>query len=125
MERMTRFRSRILLLLFLLVLGFFAMKLYDQQVIATGGNMNNATTYTTQTTVKAARGEILDRNGNVLVSNRASYDLHLNHLVLLSAKGTNQYLYELALRCRDAGIEYNEQFPVHIRVECALFLLLN
>ncbi len=112
MERMTRFRSRILLLIFLLVLGFFAMELYDQQVIATGGNMNNATTYTTQTTVKAARGEILDRNGNVLVSNRASYDLHLNHLVLLSAKGTNQYLYELALRCRDAGIEYNEQFPV-------------
>ena len=91
MERVSRFRSRILMLLFVVIVGFLAYTLYDLQIIQTGGNTDNTTTYTTLTRIKAARGDILDQNGNVLVSNRASYDLVLNHYVLLNAKGTNDY----------------------------------
>ncbi len=112
MERMTRFRARILMLVFVLIAGYFAFQLYKAQVIDTGGSTDNTSTFTTYTTVKAARGEILDRNGNVLVSNRASYDLTINHYVLLSANGTNQYLYDLVKRCQEAGIAYNESFPI-------------
>ena len=112
MERISKTRAAITLLVFALVLGFFIFKLYDLQIIQTGGSTNNQTTYTTLTRVKAARGDILDRNGNLLVSNRASYDLTINHYVLLNAKGTNQNLYNLVKRCEEAGITYTEHFPV-------------
>ncbi len=112
MERITRFRAQILTLILVLIVTFFAFKLYDLQIIQTGGSTDNTTTFTTRTRVKAARGDILDTNGNVLVSNRASYDLVMNHYVLLTASGTNNHLYQLVKRCEEAGIEYNEHFPI-------------
>ena len=112
MERITRFRAQILILIFLTVVLFFGFKLYDLQIIQTGGSTDNTTTFTTITRVKAARGDILDTNGNVLVRNRASYDLVINHYVLLTASGTNDHLYQLVKRCQEAGIEYTEHFPI-------------
>ena len=112
MERITRLRAWILLVLFVVSLGAYAFRLYDLQIIQTGGNMDNTTTFTTYTRVKAARGEILDKNGNVLVHNRASYDLVINHYVLLTASGTNNYLYQLAQRCQEQNIPYTDRFPI-------------
>ena len=112
MERISRFRARMLLLLFALVLAFFVYTMYDLQVIETGGVIDNTTTFTTITRVKAARGDILDRNGNKLVGNRASYNLMLNHYVLLSANGTNQHIYNLIQTCEAEGIPYTDHFPV-------------
>ncbi len=112
MERITRRRIGLVLLLFFFILGLFSMTLYDMQIIQTGGKVDNTSTFTTRTRVKAARGNILDRNGNVLVSNRASFDLVLNHYVLISADGTNEYLHKLIKRCEELGIEYTEHFPV-------------
>ena len=62
--------------------------------------------------MKAARGDILDKNGNLLVSNRASYNLNINHYVLLTADNTNENLLRLVKRCEEEGIEYLEHFPV-------------
>ncbi len=112
MERITRFRAKIIILVVAAVIAFFAFKLYDLQIIQTGGSKDNTSTFTTRTRVKAARGDILDTNGNPLTVNRASYDLVLNHYVLLTANGTNDYLYQLVMRCQEQGIEYNENFPV-------------
>ena len=72
MERISRVRAVALLLLFSLVLTMFSSKLFSLQIIETDGNTDNTTVYTTVTTVRAARGDILDRNGRVLVGNRAS-----------------------------------------------------
>lgn len=112
MERITRVRARALLLIFVAIVAVYAFYLYDLQIIQTGGQADNATTYETWTSVKAARGEILDRNGNVLVGNRAGYKLMLNHYVILSADGTYEHLYRLAQRCKEQGIVYNESFPI-------------
>lgn len=112
MERITRFRAQILLLIFLAVAGFFAYRLYDLQIIETKGDTDNTSKFTVMTRVKAARGDILDRNGNVLVSNRASYDLIIYHDVLKSAEGTNNYLYQLVNLCQELEIDYTEHFPV-------------
>lgn len=112
MERITRVRARVLLLIFVAILVIYAFHLYDLQIIQTGGQADNATVYETWTSVKAARGEILDRNGNVLVGNRAGYKLMLNHYVILSADGTYQHLYRLAQRCKEQNIVYNESFPI-------------
>jgi len=112
MERISRFRSMILLLLFTLVLVLYAGRLFFLQIIDTDGNTDNTATYTTLTTVRAARGDILDRNGNVLVGNRASYDLVFNHYVIKSAEGRNEYLYRLVQKCKELGVEYMDHFPV-------------
>lgn len=112
MERITKIRARLLIAVFAAVILFFAFYLYDLQIIQTGGKTDNVTTFTTMTRVKAARGEILDTNGNVLVSNRASYDLVINHYVLESAPGTNDYLYSLVNLCQELDIDYTEHFPV-------------
>ena len=112
MERITRHRVGWVLAIFAVIMGIFVLTLYDMQIIQTGGNIDNSSTFTTRTRVKAARGNILDRNGKVLVSNRASFDIALNHYVLISADGTNEYLYQLVKRCEELDIEYIEHFPV-------------
>ena len=112
MERISQFRVRAFTAIFALVLCFFAYKLYDLQIVKTGGKVNNVTAYTTWTRVKAARGDILDRNGNVLVGNRASYDLVINHYVMRSSPTPNQSIYDLVTLCKDLDIEYTDRFPV-------------
>lgn len=112
MERMTRLRARILLGLFAFIMVLYAMRLFDLQIISTDGNTDNTTYYTTVTTVRAARGDILDRNGKVLVGNRASYDLVFNHFVIKSADNRNEYLYTLLKKCEELGVEHQDHLPV-------------
>ena len=112
MERLTRARAGLLLLFFLAIVGLFALRLFNLQVIETDGSTDNIKTFTTITRVKAARGEILDRNGNKLVTNRASYDLVFNHFVLLSSDGPNESLRKLTNLCRQKEIDYIDHFPV-------------
>ena len=113
MERISRFRAALLLGLFALVLTLYGIKLFDLQVIETGGvGNNNVTTYTSYITVKASRGDVLDRNGNVMVGNRASYNLMFNHYVIKSTDGRNQYLYDLIARCEELGLEHTDHFPI-------------
>ncbi len=112
MERISRFRAVLFLVLFAFILTLFAGKLFVLQIIETDGNTDNTQTYTTLTTVRAARGDILDRNGNVLVGNRASYDLVFNHYVIKSYSDRNEALYRLVQKCQELGVTYNDHFPV-------------
>ena len=112
MERISRVRAWLLLLFFLLILVTFSARLFNLQIIETKGDTDNTEVFTTLTRVKAARGDILDRNGNILIGNRASYDLVFNHYVITSADNTNNHLLRLVNKCRELGIEYIDHFPV-------------
>ncbi len=112
MERISRFRAVLLLVLFAFILVLFAGRLFVLQIIETDGNTDNTQTYVTLTTVRASRGDILDCNGNVMVGNRASYDLVFNHYVIESYGETNEALHRLVTKCREMGIEYHDNFPV-------------
>ena len=112
MERISRVRAWLLLLFFLLILVTFSARLFNLQIIETKGNTDNTEVFTTLTRVKAARGDILDRNGNILIGNRASYDLVFNHYVITSADNTNNHLLRLVNKCRELGIDYIDHFPV-------------
>ena len=112
MERISRVRAWLLLLFFLLILVLFSARLFNMQIIETEGDTDNTEVFTTLTRVKAARGDILDRNGNILIGNRASYDLVFNHYVITSADNTNNHLLRLVNKCRELGIEYIDHFPV-------------
>ena len=112
MERVTRTRTLLVVFGFLLIMVFYGFKLYDMQVLYPDSYAKNQSTFTTYTRVKAARGDILDSNGNVLVGNRTSFNLELNHYVLLSSSGTNNHIYRLVKQCKELGIEYSESFPI-------------
>ncbi len=112
MERISRIRAIALLVLFAFVLTLFSGQLFNLQIIATDGSKDNTTLYNTITTVRAARGDILDRNGVVLVGNRASYDLVFNHYVIKSADNRNEYLYRLYHKTLELGVEYLDHFPL-------------
>ena len=112
MERVSRLRAWLLLMFFLLILVLFSARLYKLQIVDTKGDTDNTEVFTTLTRVKAARGDILDQNGNILIGNRASYDLVFNHYVITSADNTNNHLLRLVNKCRELGIEYIDHFPV-------------
>jgi penicillin-binding protein 2 len=112
MERITRFRATILICIVGVILAFFSARLYYMQIIETGGVVDNTTIFVTKTRVKAARGDILDRNGNLMVSNRASFDLVINHYVLTSSENPNQSLYNLVKLCQDLEIQYSDHLPI-------------
>ena len=112
MERISRVRAFILLAFFGLILLFYSGKLFSVQLVENKGDTNNAKTYTSYTTVKAARGDILDRNGNVLVGNRASYNLVFNHYVIKGTEGRNEYLLTLLERAEELDLEYVDHFPI-------------
>ena len=55
MERISRFRAILLLILFITILALFALKLFDLQIIKTNGNTDNIAKYTTVTTGRRTR----------------------------------------------------------------------
>ncbi len=112
MERITRFRAVAMLLAFAVLLSLFSVRMYAVQMMGAGDIVADSDTYTTYYTVKAARGEILDRNGNVMVGNRASYNLVFNNFVLTNSDDPNGQLLRLVRMARQLGVEYIENFPV-------------
>ena len=112
MERISRFRAMLFLAIFAFILVLFAGRLFVLQIIETEGDTDNTLVYSTVTTVRAARGDILDRNGNVLVGNRASYNLVFNHYVIKSYSDCNGALYRLVQKCKELGIEYSDHLPI-------------
>ena len=112
MERITRFRALAILVVFALILGLFGVRTYSVQMLGGGAIVADSDTYTTYYTVKAARGELLDRNGNVMVGNRASYDLVFNTFVLTNNKNANDHLLRLVEMADELGVDYIENFPV-------------
>lgn len=89
----------------------YGLRLYKlsitEEVVAAD---NDTMTYIT--TVEASRGNILDRNGNVLVSNRASYNLTIINFVLFNSDSPNDELLSLLELCDSMGIQYKSHFPV-------------
>ena len=112
MERISKVRAIALLLIFAAILSLYSIRLFNLQIVETDGKSENLDVYVTQTRVKAARGDILDRNGNILVGNRASYDLVFNHYVITSYDNTNESLMKLIDKTRELGITYMDHFPI-------------
>ena len=115
MERMTNFRVGVFLAMVALMVGFFAFRAYNVQVVNATVSDNSISTDTYTTPVSAARGQILDRNGNILVSNRASYNLIINGYVLYNSENPNESLRQLIALCRSLGLEYAEHLPISLR----------
>ena len=112
MERSYINRIVAFFLMIAMLLGFFAFRLYIVQVVNATDSESSISTYTYQTNVSAGRGWILDRNGNILVSNRASYNVIINDYVLFNADNPNDRLLQLVRLCDELDIEYADHLPI-------------
>lgn len=112
MEYKIKVRLISLCLVFSLLLGLYGYRLFYLQVINGQQTVFAANTYTYYSRVTAARGEILDRNGYVLVGNRASYNLVLNNYALFNSPDPNESLRQLVNLCQRLNVKYTDHLPI-------------
>ena len=107
-----KLRLGLILTVFGLLIGAYAYRLVQLQVVNTRRSSTGTGTYTYDTRVTAARGEILDRNGNVLVTNRASYNLIITGYALFNSEDPNESLRQLVRLCRELDVSFTDHLPV-------------
>lgn len=113
MDRTYRFRNSIVVFIIFLIAAIYMIRLFSVQLSGqeeAAYDVSSTTTYIQY--VPAARGEIMDRHGTVLVRNRATYSVTLQSFVLFNSDDPNGYLLSLARACEKNGIEYEETLPI-------------
>ena len=107
-----RWRRWFLYLLCLAVAGFFVSRLMDIQIINAEEyrRLIEGQTIRTQT-LRAARGEIVDRNHNPITVNRLGYDIILDR-AWLPVAGQNQVIFDLMELSQRLGVEWIDNLPI-------------
>lgn len=111
---MKKLRVRIAVLVMALVVfcGLFVFRLTDYQIVNGNEYKAQATQgYTRTVTLKAPRGEIVDRNGEPLVSNRVGFNIQLDK-VYLDAEKQNDVILSLINLMEQEGHDYNDSLPM-------------
>lgn len=109
-------RSTVAFLLIIATVFGFAVNLYKIQIRDNEyyTKLNN-TVDTYVVPIEAARGEIVDRNGNSLVTNRQGNSIVLNAVYFPSSKNNekrNQIVYNLIKLFESKGEEYAQNLPL-------------
>lgn len=98
-----------------LLIAVYLTALYKLQIYDTGADENAALAHNTtkqNITLTANRGDILDRNGVILVSTRAAYNIILSLETLPARDDINAQILELIVAAVDHGVDYTDTFPV-------------
>ena len=97
----------------LVLLTVYLVFLYKLQIIKGEEYYNRSNEITTTTrTVTAARGNILDRYGRVLVSNKECYNLQIDTDKLFANKDPNAVILELVKMVQGFGDSYTDDLPI-------------
>ena len=95
------------------VLLLFFGVLYNLQIVNVDDYRRQATArIANQETVEAARGEITDRYGRVLVSNKTIYEVTLDRSTLGEEAQRNATLLKLLEICREEGVVWTDTLPI-------------
>ena len=108
-----RGRSALLVALPLILACIALFALYDLQVLKTDyyAEQSRNTVFSSEV-VSAARGEILDRYGRVLVSNRVSLDVTIDRKRLVEGSDPNGAILGLIQLVQSAGYGYADTMPI-------------
>ena len=108
-------RNIVIICLFFLLFFGFAANLFRLQVIDI--NQESQTSVSTYTvTVEAVRGEILDRNGYPLVTNKQVNKIVFNYESFpKDYESRNKIIKELIALFDKNGVEWNDNLPIEIR----------
>ena len=111
-----QFRRRVLAVVVILALVMCSLgaTLYDLQVNQGEKYYSQSQYKITETqTVEAARGQLLDRNGRVLVSNRAVYQVTLDTSHMgETTQERNDTILSLLQAARENGVEWTDTLPI-------------
>ena len=106
-------RTRGVLLVMAVMILCFALVLYNLQYVHGADYLEQSVRRISETqTVEAARGEILDRYGRVLVTNRTSYQVTLNTSLMGDAQQRNGTILSLITLSRQAGVTWTDTLPI-------------
>ena len=104
-------RITVLLCLFGVLLLTYLGILFNLQIVHGHEYLSNSSYTVVETeTVDTDRGDIVDRNGKVLVSNRLSYNVTLDYTAMGADR--NRVLLELLELCRSEGVTWTDTFPI-------------
>ncbi len=113
-KKWLRYRMLTIFVLFTACLGVFAVTMFDAQIVhGADYRAMSVRTNTSVETVEASRGIITDRNGKVLVSNRAIYTLTFDpSLVSKAGQDVNEELLRLVALLRREGVAWSDELPM-------------
>lgn len=102
------------LIVFILALaGVFLASLYNLQIVEGKENFEKTQNAVVRDTyVSAARGNILDRYGRTLVSNRTCNNIVINSTELFDQEDPNAIILELVRAVEDSGNSYIDELPI-------------
>lgn len=102
-----------LVVLLAILMTSLGSALYDLQINNGNKNYELSQRKISETeTVEAGRGQILDRNGRPLVSDRAVYQVKLNTSLMGEAQERNATLLSLLQVAREAGVTWTDTLPI-------------
>ena len=108
--RQFRARLRVITLILVLVIAIFTAVLHNLQIVHGADYRERSVRNITKTeTVEAARGQILDRYGRVLVSNRTVYQVTLDTSIMGEEAERNPNLLALLEICREEGVAWTDE----------------
>ena len=106
-------RITALVVILVALLGIYVYFLYQVQIVEGTERYNSATAITKDNrTVTAARGNILDRYGRLLVSNKECYNLVIDSTKLFANDDPNAVILELIEMVRGFGDTYTDDLPI-------------
>ena len=110
-------RPLILRIIFCIFAALLIIVLFRIQIIDTDKYGSGSVVSSEEVTVEAARGEILDRNGNALVKNRQGNSIVFDASYFPSASKQTQrdkIIYKLIKMFKAAGQGYNDWLPITV-----------
>ena len=114
MEKFVRpTRIIVLFVVLAILLSIYASSLYELQIINGKEYVEiSANSIVTTSAITARRGDILDRNGVLLVSSTPVYNVNISRAALLKSDDPNGTILRLINTAQENGVQYNDTFPV-------------
>ncbi len=112
MNNENKYRIRLLILVLIIILIVIFARLFNMQVINGEEYLEQSKSRVSATmTQKAPRGEIMDRNGEVLVSNREGYSVMLQKVICTNAE-LNEKMLKIVNVFEKYSNPYQDTLPI-------------
>lgn len=104
-----------ILIVFVYIIGIILLiQLFNLQIIHGEEYLEKSSSrLTRETTIQAARGNILDRNGNILAGTKTKYSLEI-YKSKIDSSTLNNTLLEVVKVLESNGDKYKDEFPIKV-----------
>ena len=107
-------RFNILIVLVYLIGIILLVQLFNLQIVHGEEYLvESSSRLTRETTIQAARGNILDRNGNILAGTKSQYTLNI-YKSKIDTNTLNNTILEVVKVLEKNGDKYKDEFPIEI-----------